>query len=259
MERRLRLLLLIPNICFGGQFLDNLDMGNMSYLNDRYLSHSTGRFISQDSIKQFKSHYVYGDGHIIKYSDPSGDMLWEGELEGELFNMNSSSSSVMTNEKAVPITYRDDSSHIKVDSDVITPQYEITEKSGSLVSYNVPDKPEVQSSPNKYNKRKAFDSGEFESDKFKEDGAQSRSLRAQRLEFEQRRLEDEEMYMGLYYKKESKSEITLGLPNVIKLEFRFENEQEDFDLINELRTNRNNMRANNRRFKEIVNEYSANK
>lgn len=253
MERRLRLLLLIPNICFGGQFLGNPDMGNMSYLNDRYLSHSTGRFISQDHIKQFKSHYAYGDGHIIKYSDPSGDMLWEGELEGELFNLNSSSSSVMTNEKAVQITYRDDSSPIKVDSDIVIPQYEITEKSGSLVSYNVPEKPE----PTKYDKRKVFDSGEFDSDKFKDDGAQSRSLRAQRLEFEQRRLDDEEMYMGLYYKKESKSEITTGLPNVIKLEFRFENEQEDFDLINELRTNRNNMIANNRRFKEIVNEHST--
>lgn len=57
-------------------------MGNNSYLNARYLSHTTGRFITQDYYQQFNSHYVYGNGRIIKLSDRTGNMLGQGDVVG---------------------------------------------------------------------------------------------------------------------------------------------------------------------------------
>lgn len=68
-------LLLLPCLCEAAQFIDLPDIGNNSYLNARYLNHTTGRFLTQDDKKQFKSHYVYGNGRIIKTSDPSGNMF----------------------------------------------------------------------------------------------------------------------------------------------------------------------------------------
>ncbi|GAW87754.1 hypothetical protein bplSymb_SCF15802P001 [Bathymodiolus platifrons methanotrophic gill symbiont] len=61
-------------------FLDLSSLGHLSYLNDRYLNHATGRFISQDPVKQFTSHYSYDAGHVIISSDPTGRMVHE-ELE----------------------------------------------------------------------------------------------------------------------------------------------------------------------------------
>lgn len=57
-------------------------LGNNSYLNARYLSHTTGRFITQDYDQQFNSHYVYGNGRIIKLSDRTGNMLGQGDVVG---------------------------------------------------------------------------------------------------------------------------------------------------------------------------------
>ncbi|GFO72927.1 hypothetical protein BJAS_P3464 [Bathymodiolus japonicus methanotrophic gill symbiont] len=61
-----------------GAFLGNQSEGNLSYLNARYMSHSTSRFITQDRAKQYASQYAYGDGSVIAYSDPTG-MMWEIE------------------------------------------------------------------------------------------------------------------------------------------------------------------------------------
>ena len=75
-----RLMLLIPTLCSAGQFLDNPDIGNTSYLGARYLNHSTGRFITQDPMHQYNSHYIYGNGRAIVYSDPTGMMMEESGL-----------------------------------------------------------------------------------------------------------------------------------------------------------------------------------
>ena len=87
---KLVILLLIPCSCGAGQFLDEPDLGNNSYLNARYLNHTTGRFLTQDDKKQFKSHYLYGNGDVIKKSDPSGNIF------GDFFRAISSVSSVET-------------------------------------------------------------------------------------------------------------------------------------------------------------------
>lgn len=71
------IILIIPNLCGAGQFLDKPDIGNNSYLNARYLNHTTGRFLTQDDKKQFNSLYVYGNGQIIRWADPSGNMMNE--------------------------------------------------------------------------------------------------------------------------------------------------------------------------------------
>lgn len=72
---KLIILLFTPCLCSAGEFLGMKDVGNMSYLNARYLSHATARFISQDPKKQFKSQYVYGNGSVVKWSDPDGEMF----------------------------------------------------------------------------------------------------------------------------------------------------------------------------------------
>ena len=71
-------LLLMPCLCNAGEFLDKPTIHNNSYLNARYLNHTTGRFLTQDVMKQFNSHYIYGSGNVIMLSDPSG-MMWESE------------------------------------------------------------------------------------------------------------------------------------------------------------------------------------
>lgn len=75
-----RLILLIPSLCSAGQFIDKEPMGNTSYLNARYLNHSIGRFISQDPRQQYNSHYIYGNGRVILFSDPTGEMMEEPDL-----------------------------------------------------------------------------------------------------------------------------------------------------------------------------------
>lgn len=88
---KLILILLSPIVSANG-FLGTNNLGNTSYLNARYLSHTTSRFLTQDTRKQFKSTYVYGNGRVISYSDPSGNMF--GRLSGfldSIFNIESSS------------------------------------------------------------------------------------------------------------------------------------------------------------------------
>lgn len=68
----------MPCLCNAGEFLDKPTLHNNSYLNARYLNHTTGRFLTQDVMKQFNSHYIYGSGNVIMLSDPSG-MMWESE------------------------------------------------------------------------------------------------------------------------------------------------------------------------------------
>ena len=74
----IKIIILIPSLCSAGQFIDKEPMGNTSYLDARYLNHSIGRFLTQDPMKQFNSHYIYGSGNVIMSSDPSG-MMWEPE------------------------------------------------------------------------------------------------------------------------------------------------------------------------------------
>ncbi|GFO72925.1 hypothetical protein BJAS_P3462 [Bathymodiolus japonicus methanotrophic gill symbiont] len=68
-------LLLAPCISHAGMFIDRDDIGNLSYLESRHLSHTTCRFLTQDSKKQYSSHYNYGSGNIITHSDPTGNMI----------------------------------------------------------------------------------------------------------------------------------------------------------------------------------------
>lgn len=68
------LILLSPIVSANG-FLGTNNLGNISYLNARYLSHTTSRFLTQDTKKQFKSKYAYGNGRVISYSDPSGNVF----------------------------------------------------------------------------------------------------------------------------------------------------------------------------------------
>lgn len=73
-------LLLTPCIGYAGMFLDKPIKGNISYLEARYLNHTTGRFISQDIEQQYDSHYAYGIGRVIISSDPTG-MMWQQQFE----------------------------------------------------------------------------------------------------------------------------------------------------------------------------------
>lgn len=60
---------------FDASFIDHQYTNNVVYLNARHLSPSLGRFITQDTHKQFSSEYVYGNGSVILHSDPTGNMI----------------------------------------------------------------------------------------------------------------------------------------------------------------------------------------
>ena len=79
----LTLLLLTPCISNAGMFLDKSTEHNTSYLEARYLNHTTGRFITQDIKQQYTSHYGYGVGKVILLSDPTG-MMWESNAAEEI-------------------------------------------------------------------------------------------------------------------------------------------------------------------------------
>lgn len=115
------LILLIPSLCSAGQFLDNPDLGNNSYLNARYLNHTLGRFITQDDKKQFNSLYAYGNGRVIKWSDPSGNMMNE-DIEVEAVASVRSKSDGVTKEHVSAVAVKDDAHNILDKSNFIRPE-----------------------------------------------------------------------------------------------------------------------------------------
>lgn len=74
-----KLIILVPSLSYAGMFLDKPTEHNTSYLEARYLNHTTGRFISQDKEQEYTSHYAYGTGRVILLSDPTG-LMWEQEI-----------------------------------------------------------------------------------------------------------------------------------------------------------------------------------
>lgn len=70
---------------FDASFIDHQYTNNVVYLNARHLNPSLGRFLSQDTHKQFRAEYVYGNGSVILHSDPTGNMIpLGGEAEAEV-------------------------------------------------------------------------------------------------------------------------------------------------------------------------------
>lgn len=70
---------------FDASFIDHQYTNNVVYLNARHLNPSLGRFLSQDTHKQFRAEYVYGNGSVILHSDPTGNMIpLGGEAETEV-------------------------------------------------------------------------------------------------------------------------------------------------------------------------------
>lgn len=105
-------LLIIPSLCNAGRFLDLPDIGSTSYLNARYLSHATGRFITQDPRKEYFSQYNYGNGSVIKGSDPSGEM-WEPGIVYDLVDLGNEVGSAATKEEITPLNPENTSAHAK--------------------------------------------------------------------------------------------------------------------------------------------------
>lgn len=105
-------LLIIPSLCNAGQFLDLPDIGKSSYLNARYLSHATGRFITQDLKKQYFGEYNYGNGRVIKGSDPSGEM-WESGIVYDLVDLGNEVGSAATTEEITPLNPENTSARTK--------------------------------------------------------------------------------------------------------------------------------------------------
>ena len=120
-------LLFMPCACSAGCFLDNPDIGNNSYLNARYLNHTTGRFLTQDDKKQFKSHYLYGNGDVIKKSDPSGNMF------GDLFNSLGSVSAVETR-SAMDILTRESTTIVVPDGGTIDTHMVVRDSNNVIIS-----------------------------------------------------------------------------------------------------------------------------
>lgn len=77
------LIILLPSISYGGNFIDRSAYGNLSHLDHRYMNSSIGRFISQDLKKEYKSQYNYTNGNVIIVSDPTGLKGKNGESSDE--------------------------------------------------------------------------------------------------------------------------------------------------------------------------------
>lgn len=77
------LIILLPSISYGGNFIDRSAYGNLSHLDHRYMNSSIGRFISQDLKKEYKSQYNYTNGNVIIVSDPTGLKGQNGESSDE--------------------------------------------------------------------------------------------------------------------------------------------------------------------------------
>ena len=69
------LMIMLSSAIDGPKFLGEEYTSNVSHLGARHLSIVTSRFLTQDTKKQYSSHYNYGNGNIIVNSDPSGYTL----------------------------------------------------------------------------------------------------------------------------------------------------------------------------------------
>ncbi|GFO77179.1 hypothetical protein BPLS_P5452 [Bathymodiolus platifrons methanotrophic gill symbiont] len=112
------LLLIIPNLVIAGNFIDRPDLYNLSCLNARYLNHITGRFLTQDSKKQFYSHYLYGDGRVILYADPSGNMI-PGDVIGEEIAGSSDTKTTEISENISPVKGKNKAQRVSKSNEII--------------------------------------------------------------------------------------------------------------------------------------------
>lgn len=78
MNKLLIPLMLLPVTALASpMFLDKETTSGVTHLGARHLSLVTGRFLSQDQKKQYFSSYNYGNGNIIRLSDPTGYTMEE--------------------------------------------------------------------------------------------------------------------------------------------------------------------------------------
>ncbi|GAW86426.1 hypothetical protein bplSymb_SCF02607P002 [Bathymodiolus platifrons methanotrophic gill symbiont] len=124
----LYLFLLFPmasSIAIGSRFIDHGNEMNLIYLESRYLNPTIGRFITQDVVKQYSSHYNYGDGRVILFSDTSGKM-WDGigdEIAAAILGVSDEqmAGSSLGREEISPINSIEKPKKLTESNEVITP------------------------------------------------------------------------------------------------------------------------------------------